>query len=51
MADTYTQLYVHIVFSVKGRRALIPKHHKLALHKYITGIISKVDELEVAIHD
>ena len=33
MADTYTQLYVHIVFSVKGRHALIPKHHKSKLHK------------------
>ena len=40
MADTYTQLYVHIVFSVKGRHALIPKRHKLELHKYITGIIT-----------
>ena len=40
MADTYTQLYVHIVFSVKGRHALIPKHHKSELHKYITGIIT-----------
>ena len=40
MADTYTQLYVHIVFSVKGRHALIPKHHKPELRKYITGIIT-----------
>ncbi len=40
MADTYTQLYVHIVFSVKGRHALIPKEHKPELHKYITGIIT-----------
>ena len=40
MANTYTQLYVHIVFSVKGRHALIPKQHKSELHKYITGIIS-----------
>ena len=40
MADTYTQLYVHIVFSVKSRQALIPKQHKLELHKYITGIIT-----------
>ena len=28
MANTYTQLYVHIVFSVKGRQALIPERHK-----------------------
>ena len=40
MANTYTQLYVHIVFSVKGRQALIPKCHKTELHKYITGIIT-----------
>ena len=40
MADTYTQLYVHIVFSVKGRHTLIPKQHKSELHKYITGIIT-----------
>ena len=40
MANTYTQLYVHIVFSVKGRHALIPEHHKAELHKYITGIIT-----------
>ena len=40
MANTYTQLYVHIVFSVKGRQALIPERHKAELHKYITGIVS-----------
>ena len=40
MADTYTQLYIHIVFSVKGRQPLIPKRHKTELHKYITGIIT-----------
>ena len=40
MANTYTQLYIHIVFSVKGRHALIPKQHKTELHKYITGIIT-----------
>ena len=40
MADTYTQLYIHIVFSVKARQPLIPKKHKTELHKYITGIIT-----------
>ena len=39
MSDTYTQLYIHIVFSVKGRQPLIPKQHKSELHKYMTGII------------
>ena len=40
MADTYTQLYIHIVFSVNERQPLIPKKHKAELHKYITGIIA-----------
>ena len=40
MADTYTQLYIHIIFAVKGRESLIPKQHKEALHQYITRIIT-----------
>ncbi|MCG9126002.1 IS200/IS605 family transposase [Candidatus Poribacteria bacterium] len=40
MADTYTQLYIHIVFSVKGRLRSIPKKHKEELHQYITRIIT-----------
>ena len=40
MANTYTQLYVHIVFAVEHRRNLIPKAHKEELHKFITGIIT-----------
>ena len=40
MANTYAQLYIHIVFSVKGRQPLIPRQHKTELHKYITGVIT-----------
>ena len=40
MADTYTQIYLHIVFAVKGRQSLIPKQHKEALHQYITRIVA-----------
>jgi len=39
MANTYTQLYIHLVFAVKGRQSLIPRDHKSELQKYITGII------------
>ncbi len=51
MIDTYIPLYVHIVFSVKGRHALIRKQDKPKLHRYITGLIRQVNELEVIIHD
>ena len=40
MANTYTQLYMHIIFAVKGRESLIPKQHKEALHQYVTRIIT-----------
>ena len=39
MANTYTQIYIHIVFSVKHRQSLIEPHFKDELLKYITGII------------
>ncbi len=28
MANTYTQIDIHIVFAVQGRQNLIPKSHK-----------------------
>ncbi len=40
MANTYTQLYVHVVFTVKGRSNLISTRWKEDLYKYITGIIT-----------
>ncbi|MCF2488763.1 IS200/IS605 family transposase [Dyadobacter sp. CY347] len=39
MANTYTCIYVHFVFAVKFREALIRPEWKDALHKYITGIV------------
>lgn len=39
MANTYTQLYIHLVFAVKNRNALVKKIWKDDLEKYITGII------------
>jgi putative transposase len=39
MANTYTQIYIHIVFVVKFREALISEIWEESLHKYITGII------------
>jgi putative transposase len=39
MAGTYSQIYIQIVFSVKGRENLIGKKWKYDLNKYIAGII------------
>ena len=39
MANTYTQCYIHIVFSVKNRDALIRREWKDELERYVTGIV------------
>lgn len=41
MANTYSQIYIQIVFTVKGRQNILPKQNREELHKYITGIITK----------
>jgi len=41
MAGTFSQIYIQIVFAVKGRENLIGKHWKDELFKYISGIITK----------
>lgn len=40
MANTYAQLYVHLVFVLKGRSNLISIKWRDSLYKYITGITS-----------
>lgn len=39
MANTYTRIYIHLVFSPLGRTNTIPVKHKEELQKYTTGII------------
>jgi len=50
MANTFTQLYVHIVFSVKGRKNTLLPENKELLHKYITGIVQKRNVKMMAIN-
>lgn len=40
MAGTYSQIYLQVVFAVKGRENLINKNWKAQLYKYIAGIIT-----------
>jgi putative transposase len=39
MAGTFSQIYIQIVFAVKGRENLISNTWKSELHKYMAGII------------
>jgi REP element-mobilizing transposase RayT len=44
LANTYSQVYIHIVFAVKERQNLIHANFREELHKYITGIITNRDQ-------
>ena len=41
MSGTYCQLFVHVVFAVKGRQSLIPPDWESDLYGYIFGIIKE----------
>jgi REP element-mobilizing transposase RayT len=51
MANSYTHIYIHFIFTVKGRNNLLPSSHKLELHKFIKGMIEKRDSILVAINN
>ena len=51
MANTYTQIYVQIVFAVQGRQSLIQRQHNDELQKYMTGIISRQCQKLIAINN
>jgi len=50
MANTYTQIYIQVVFAVKGRQSLIRKEFKDELYKYIAGIIRNHNQKLLAIN-
>jgi REP element-mobilizing transposase RayT len=41
MANTYTQLYIQLVFAVTDREHLIPKQHKEQVQQYMTQVIQE----------
>ena len=51
MANTYTQIYIQIVFAVQGRQSLIRPQHNDELQKYMTGILSRQGQKLIAINN
>ena len=49
MSNTYSQIYIQIVFAVKGRQNLISNQHREELHKYITGIVQNREQKMLSI--
>jgi len=50
MPNTYTQLYIHFVFAVKYRAAVIQPDWEDQLHRYITGIVQNNGHKMLAIN-
>ena len=50
MANTYTQIYLHVVFAVSGRACVIQRERKEELQKYIAGIVSGRNQKLIAIN-
>ena len=50
MSGTFSQIYIQVVFAVKGRENLIAKEWKDELHKYIAGIIKGKDQKSIIVN-
>jgi putative transposase len=50
MPDTFSQIYIQIVFAVKRREGLIADSWKEELYKYITGVIQNKGQKMIAIN-
>jgi len=50
MAGTFSQIYVQVVFAVKGRENLIREQWKDELHKYIAGIIKGKEQKSIIVN-
>ena len=50
MANTFSQIYIQLVFAVSERQSLIKAEFKEGLYKYITGIVRNQDQKLIAIN-
>ena len=50
MANTYTQIYMHVVFAVSARACVVRPERREELQKYMAGIVSGQEQKLIAIH-
>lgn len=48
--STFSQLFIQVIFAVKGRESLILSSWEKQLYKYITGIVTNKDQKLIAIN-
>ncbi len=50
MSSTYSQIYIQVVFAVKGRQSLINNNWEEHLYRYMTGIVQAKEQKMLAIN-
>jgi REP element-mobilizing transposase RayT len=50
MPNTFSQIYIHLVFAVKFRQSLINVSWEIELYKYINGIIKNKGQIPIIIN-
>lgn len=50
MANTFSQIYIQIVFAVKGRQNLIHRNWQEELNRYIAGIIRSKEQKSIIVN-
>jgi REP element-mobilizing transposase RayT len=49
MANTYKKVYIHLVFAIKNRNALLEKEWRAKVFCYISGIINNKGHYSLAV--
>jgi len=50
MPNTYSQIYIQVVFAVSNRQSLIQSHFKEILFKYVAGMMRNAGETLIAVN-
>ena len=50
MPETFSQIYIQVVFAVNGRKNMISKSWNIELHKYIAGIIKGKEQKPIIVN-
>lgn len=50
MPNTYSQIYIQVVFATKGRETLIEDKNRQEIEKYITGILTNKGQKLIAMY-
>ena len=51
MSNTYSQIYIHIIFAVRDREPRIKRENKEEIHQYITDIIQNKNQKILSINN